>query len=72
MTIKIPSVINLDLGNNKSIVNDLIKSDGISKDVTQLALTVFCKEKSSNTNYEIVKFHSSKNIVHILSVDNNV
>lgn len=66
MIIKIPSVIDLRLGNNKAIINELIETCGKSKDINQLALTVHCVTDSGHP-FEIVQFHNRRHTVDILS-----
>lgn len=59
---KIPCRINLDLVNNKSIVNDIIKRDAISKDINQIGLEIKCISPDG-LKYNILQFNSSRNIV---------
>lgn len=61
---KLPARINLDLGVNKKIVQNMIDSYGIARDLNEIALTVYCKNEHGQ-EFEIVQFHSSRNFVSI-------
>lgn len=61
---KIPCTINLDLGNNKKIVQDLIDRYGKSKSLDQIASLVNCEDDAGN-KFQITQFHNSRNLMHI-------
>lgn len=61
---KIPCTINLDLGNNKKIVQDLIDLYGKSKDINQIGMIVNC-EAENGMKFQMSQFNSSRNLMHI-------
>ena len=67
---KLPFVVDLDVANNKELVNDCIQNYGISRNYNELAMTVLCKDLNG-TYFEIVQFHSNRRLAHFLSYELN-
>lgn len=63
---KIPCIIDLCNPGAKDWINKIIADHGNSRDYNELAMTVYCKD-DVGTKFEVVQFHRTRHLVHILS-----
>lgn len=55
---------------NKEFVNEIIHRFGVSKSVNEIALSVQCIGNAGK-QFELVQFHNSRNIVHVVKGETN-
>jgi hypothetical protein len=58
---KIPCHINLDLGQNKAIVQEIIDRCAVSKDINEVGMQVNCID--NGVKFHILQFNSSRKYV---------
>ncbi len=68
--IKIPCKINLDIGRNKQLVDEIIARYGVSRDINQIGTTVYCEQ--GGAKFHLLQLNDTRHIVSInISTENN-
>lgn len=62
-SLRIPCELNLKLQGNKAFVDDLIMRHGLTKDVNEVGIVVYCR--NDEMDFRITQFSGSRHVVSI-------